>query len=63
MAEKKIIVGLDIGTTKIGLVVAERGQYGEVKILGVGTSPSHGLHRGVHLRRSLLFFSSCETLT
>lgn len=47
MAEKKIIVGLDIGTTKIGLVVAERGQYGEVKILGVGTSPSHGLHRGV----------------
>ncbi len=29
MMDKDIIVGLDIGTTKIGVVVAEKGQFGE----------------------------------
>ncbi len=47
MAEKDIIVGLDIGTTKIGVIIAEKGQFNEIKILGVGTAPSHGLRRGV----------------
>lgn len=47
MPEKYIIAGLDIGTTKIGVVVAEKGQFNEIKILGVGTSPSNGLRRGV----------------
>ena len=47
MSDKDIIVGLDIGTTKIGVVVAEKGQFNEIKILGVGTSPSDGLRRGV----------------
>lgn len=47
MMDKDIIVGLDIGTTKIGVVVAEKGQFGEMKILGVGTSPSDGLRKGV----------------
>ncbi|MCP4724800.1 MAG: cell division protein FtsA [bacterium] len=47
MAEKDIIVGLDIGTTKICVIIAEKGKFEEIKILGVGTSPSHGLRRGV----------------
>jgi len=47
MSDKDIIVGLDIGTTKICVVVAEKGQFNEVKILGVGTSLSEGLRRGV----------------
>ncbi len=47
MPDKDIIVGLDIGTTKICVVVAEKGQFNDVKILGVGTSPSDGLRRGV----------------
>lgn len=47
MMDKDIIVGLDIGTTKIGVVVAEKGQFGEIKILGVGTSASDGLRKGV----------------
>ncbi|MCL4149616.1 UNVERIFIED_CONTAM: hypothetical protein GTU68_009637, partial [Idotea baltica] len=42
-----IIVGLDIGTTKIAVIVAERGEGGEVDIIGIGTSPSDGLRKGV----------------
>jgi len=42
-----IIVGLDIGTTKICAVVAERLDGGEVRILGFGSAPSKGLRKGV----------------
>ena len=45
--ENEVIVGLDIGTTKIGVIVAEVGSSGELRIVGVGTSPSEGLRRGV----------------
>ena len=41
------IVGLDIGTTKICAIVAEAEPDGQVKITGVGSSPSDGLKRGV----------------
>lgn len=41
-----IIVGLDIGTTKIACVVGEVSDDG-VDIIGVGTAPSKGLRRGV----------------
>ncbi len=41
-----IIVGLDIGTTKICAVVGEVNEEG-VEIIGVGTHPSVGLRRGV----------------
>ncbi|MBL4819195.1 MAG: cell division protein FtsA [Deltaproteobacteria bacterium] len=41
-----LLVGLDIGTTKIGVVVAELNPNG-VDIVGVGTSPSRGLRKGV----------------
>ncbi|MFC1477407.1 cell division protein FtsA [candidate division KSB1 bacterium] len=47
MSEQDIIVGIDIGTTKICVVVAEIGQFNEIKVLAVGTSPSEGLRRGV----------------
>ena len=40
-------VGLDIGTTTIRAIVADRGDNGHVKITGVGSSPSEGLKRGV----------------
>lgn len=43
--EGKIIVGLDIGTTKICAVVGEVVQ-GEINIIGVGESPSRGLRKG-----------------
>jgi cell division protein FtsA len=41
------IVGLDIGTTKICAIVAEVESSGQLKIIGVGSSPSDGLKRGV----------------
>jgi len=47
MATNNLIVGLDIGTTKIAAVVAELDGSGDVRIVGVGTSPSDGLKRGV----------------
>ena len=42
-----IIVGLDIGTTKIAVIVAQRGLGGKVDIIGIGTHPSQGLRKGV----------------
>ncbi|HEY4707637.1 MAG: cell division protein FtsA [Deltaproteobacteria bacterium GWA2_55_10] len=41
-----IIVGLDIGTTKICAIVGERTRDG-VEIIGIGTHPSKGLRKGV----------------
>src|ERR1700741_3746359 len=42
-----LIVGLDIGTTKISVIVGLRNQFGKVEILGVGKSESLGVKRGV----------------
>ncbi len=41
-----LVVGLDIGTTKICSVVGEVGG-GEINIIGIGTHPSIGLRKGV----------------
>ena len=41
-----LLIGLDIGTTKICAIVAERTENG-VEIVGIGTHPSHGLRKGV----------------
>ncbi|RMH74192.1 MAG: cell division protein FtsA [Gemmatimonadetes bacterium] len=47
MARTHTIVGLDIGTTKIGAIIAEVDSDGQLNVVGVGKSPSHGLRRGV----------------
>ncbi|MDR0684055.1 MAG: cell division protein FtsA [Spirochaetaceae bacterium] len=47
MARNSIIVGLDIGTTKVRAVIAERSPQGGFSITGVGQSPSTGLRKGV----------------
>ncbi len=47
MAKSEFIVGLDIGTTKICVVVGELTETGIINILGVGESPSTGLRKGV----------------
>lgn len=44
--ENPVIVGLDIGTTKIAVIVAQRDRFGKLKILGTGKVPSYGVHRG-----------------
>jgi cell division protein FtsA len=49
-----IIVGLDIGTTKVCAVVAGTDEHGRVNILGVGRAVSDGMTRGVvtHIDRT-----------
>lgn len=44
---KDLIVGLDIGTSKVMAAVAEVLPGGELRLVGFGVSPSHGLKRGV----------------
>ena len=44
---KDIVVGLDIGTAKIMVVVAEVLPDGSLKLAGFGVAPSNGLKRGV----------------
>ena len=46
-AEQGLIVGLDIGTSKIEAVVGEVNEDGVIEIVGIGSSPSHGLKKGV----------------
>src|SRR6056297_1084346 len=46
MAKSELVVGLDIGTTKICAVVGEVTPDG-VDVVGIGTSPSTGLRKGV----------------
>ena len=44
---KELVVGLDIGTSKVMVVVAEVMPGGELKLAGLGIAASHGLKRGV----------------
>jgi len=45
--DKNLIVGLDIGTSKIVAIVAEVKPDGALDIIGMGTQPSRGLRKGV----------------
>ena len=47
MSNSNMIVGLDIGTTKIGVIIAELAPEGTANIVGVGFCPSTGMRRGV----------------
>ncbi len=45
--DRNIIVGLDIGTSKVAAIVAEHTEDDEVEIIGIGVAPSKGLKKGV----------------
>ena len=47
METSEIIVGLDIGTTKIAAIVGRLDEYGKIEILGTGKTDSIGVKRGV----------------
>ncbi|MBV6647571.1 MAG: cell division protein FtsA, partial [Cyclobacteriaceae bacterium] len=47
MQEDKIIVGLDIGTTKICAIVGRKNEFGKLEILGMGKATSEGVIRGI----------------
>ena len=46
MARDHILVGLEIGTSKICVVVGDSKPDGSIKILGVGQAPSRGVRKG-----------------
>jgi len=45
--ESDLVVGLDIGTTKIAAIVGKKNEFGKVEILGIGKAESLGVNRGV----------------
>jgi cell division protein FtsA len=47
MEKDKIIVGLDIGTTKICAIVGRKNEYGKLEVLGMGKAVSDGVIRGI----------------
>ncbi|MCH7535459.1 MAG: cell division protein FtsA [Bacteroidetes bacterium] len=47
MESSEIITSLDIGTTKIAVIIGRKNEHGKIEILGVGKSESIGVTRGV----------------
>jgi cell division protein FtsA len=47
MQNDKIVVGLDIGTTKICVIVGRKNEYGKLEVLGMGKAVSDGVIRGI----------------
>lgn len=45
--KKNIIAGLDLGTTKVCSVIAEKTEDNKINVLGFGVAPSEGLHKGL----------------
>ena len=44
--ELKIVVGLDIGTTKVCAIVGTRNEHGKLEVLAMGKAESLGVIRG-----------------
>ncbi len=45
--DKNLIVGLDIGTSKVVAIVGDLSEDGNIEVVGIGTHPSRGLKKGV----------------
>jgi cell division protein FtsA len=45
--DKKLLVGLDIGTSKVVAIVGEISPDGSIEVVGLGSHPSRGLKKGV----------------
>jgi len=45
--DDKLVVGLDIGTTKICAIVGRKNEYGKLEVLGMGKAVSDGVIRGI----------------
>ena len=46
-SDRKLVVGLDIGTSKVVTVVGELTEENAIEVIGIGSHPSRGLKRGV----------------
>ena len=47
MRRRSTVAAIDIGSTKVAVIVGDMGDHGETRILGVGVAPAAGLSRGV----------------
>src|SRR2546430_10664145 len=47
LSRRKRLVGLDLGTSKVVVVIAEADDYGQLNVTGVGETPAEGLRKGV----------------
>jgi len=47
MEHEKIVVGLDIGTTKICVIVGRQNEFGKLEVLGMGKAESEGVIKGI----------------
>lgn len=47
MRRRSTVAAIDIGSTKVAVIVGDMGDNGETRILGVGVAPAAGLSRGV----------------
>ena len=47
VAKENVIVGLDIGTSKVAAIIGEVGEDDQIEVIGVGLTPSKGLRKGV----------------
>ncbi len=47
MAKRDLVISMDIGTSNVRVIVGEVNQDRTINIIGVGTSPSKGLRKGV----------------
>jgi cell division protein FtsA len=62
MVNEDLVVGLDIGTTKVCVVSAERNERGILEITGVGLSPSTGMRKGVVVNIEAVIKSIIEAI-
>ncbi len=47
MGSRNMIVGMDVGTSQVRVVVAEPRQDGTISVIGAGLSPSEGIKKGI----------------
>jgi len=47
MSERSVIVGLDLGSHRVRLDVAQVDEQGRMKVLGLGTAPGEGIRKGI----------------
>jgi cell division protein FtsA len=47
MKKRGIITSIDVGTTKVCTTIADMNSEGNVRVVGVGVTPSVGLHKGL----------------
>ncbi len=47
MKRRTTVAAIDVGSTKVAVIVGDTGEHGETRILGVGVAPAAGLTRGV----------------